>query len=100
MQPRSEVSVDVGDGVQYVGSALMNNSSIASSTNPLSKFHRSVSMGQGWSTNAISNRYSIQPDENYENKVVFRRKNNKMCDPGKLIKSETCFESHKGDFDN
>lgn len=79
--------MDVGDGTPYGGSGLMN-SSIANSTNPLSKFHRSVSMGQGWSTNAISNRYSMQPDENYENRVVLRRKNNKMCDPGKYIASE------------
>lgn len=81
LQPLSEVSLDVGDGVPYGSGALMTTS-IASNTNTLSKFHRSMSMGQGWSNQALSNRYGIQPDENFENKVVMRRKNNKMCDPG------------------
>lgn len=80
-QPLSEMSLDVGDGVPYGSGALMT-SSIASNTNALSKFHRSISMGQGWSGQALANRYSIQPDENFETKVVMRRKNNKICDTG------------------
>lgn len=59
------------------------NSSIASAKNTMSKFHRSISMGQGWTAQTLLNRYSYQQDDNSEPKVVMRRKNNKMCDPGK-----------------
>lgn len=77
----SDVSLDVGDGGPYANGAIMN-SSIASN-NTLSKFHRSMSMGQGWSGPSLStNRYGYQPDENCETKVVMRRKNNKICDAG------------------
>lgn len=79
LQPLSDVSLDVGDGVAY-GGALMN-SSVASNTT-LSKFHRSMSMGQGWPGPSSINRYTYQPEENSENKVVLRRKNNKVCDAG------------------
>lgn len=72
--------MDVGDGVVYGNGAIMN-SSITSNTN-LSKFHRSMSMGQGWSGPSLANRYAYQPDENSEVKVVMRRKNNKICDAG------------------
>lgn len=64
----------------YGGGALMN-SSVASNTT-LSKFHRSMSMGQGWPGPSSINRYTYQPEENSENKVVLRRKNNKVCDAG------------------
>lgn len=60
----------------------MMNNSVASNAN-LSKFHRSMSMGQGWSTGAsLANRFGYQPDENSEVKVVMRRKNNKICEAG------------------
>lgn len=58
------------------------NSSVASNAN-LSKFHRSMSMGQGWTGSSLANRYGYQPDENSEIKVVMRRKNNKICESGK-----------------
>lgn len=78
------MSLDVGDGVAYGNGAIMNTS-VASNAN-LSKFHRSMSMGQGWSTGtSLANRYGYQPDENSEIKVVMRRKNNKICDAGKYI---------------
>lgn len=48
----------------------------------MSKFHRSMSMGQGWAGPSFANRYSYQPDENNEVKVVMRRKNTKICDAG------------------
>lgn len=83
-QPLSDVSMDVGDGVAYGGGAMMNGS-VASNANLL-KFHRSMSMGQGWSTgSSLANRYGNQPDENSEIKVVMRRKNNKICDAGKYF---------------
>lgn len=72
--------MDVGDGGPYGSGALMNASVTSNTT--LSKFHRSMSMGQGWSGASLANRYSYQPEENSENKVVMRRKNNKICDTG------------------
>lgn len=81
LQPLSDVSLDVGDGVPYGSGAIMN-SSVTSNTN-LSKFHRSMSMGQGWTGPSIAHRYGYQPDENNESKVVMRRKNNKICETGK-----------------
>lgn len=48
----------------------MMNSSISSASNNLSKFHRSMSMGQ-----SLTNRYSYQNDDNFDHqKVVMRRK--------------------------
>lgn len=41
-------------------------------------------MGQGWGGQSLANRYGYQPDENNEIKVVMRRKNNKICDAGKI----------------
>lgn len=81
VQPLSDVSLDVGDGVAFGGGGALMNTSVASNTT-LSKFHRSMSMGQGWSGPSLANRYVYQPDENSENKVVLRRKNNKICDAG------------------
>lgn len=72
--------MDVGDGGPYGNNVLMNSS--ITSNNTLSKFHRSMSMGQGWSGQSLANRYGYQHDENYETKVVMRRKNNKVCDAG------------------
>lgn len=68
----SDMGVDVRDG-SGIGSALTNSSMSSSATNTLSKFHRSMSMGQGWPTNSFSNRY--QADGNFDQKVVMRRKN-------------------------
>lgn len=40
------------------------------------KFHRSMSMGQGWPSQSLTNRYSYQNDDNFDHqKVVMRRKN-------------------------
>lgn len=78
------MSLDVGDGFNYGNGALMN-SSMASNTNASLKFHRSVSMGQGWSGQNLSYRYGIAPEDNGEPKVIMRRKNNKICDPGKFF---------------
>lgn len=81
-QPLSDISLDVGDGVAYANGNIINTS-VASNAHLL-KFHRSMSMGQGWSTgSSLANRYGYQPDENSEMKVVMRKKNNKICDTGK-----------------
>lgn len=54
----------------------MMNSSISTTSNMLSKFHRSMSMGQGWPSQSLTHRYSYQNDDNFEHqKVVLRRKN-------------------------
>lgn len=80
------MSLDVGDGSGQMGNgaALNKNNSSMTSNNTLSKFHRSMSMGQGWSGQCglAVNRYGYQPDGNCEPKVVMRRKNNKVCDAG------------------
>lgn len=83
--------MDVGDGVAYGNGAIMNTS-VASNAN-LSKFHRSMSMGQGWSAGtSLANRYGYQPDENSEIKVVMRRKNNKICEAGKCFNQPFLFK--------
>lgn len=79
-QPSSEVSIDIIDGAGYGNAALMN-SSVSSTTNTMSKFHRSLSMGQGWQQ-TFTNRFSYHPDENCENRVVMRRKNMNAFDYG------------------
>lgn len=71
-----DVSLDVGDGGPYVNGTPMNSSATCN------KFHRSISMVQGWSGQTIANRYGYQPNENCGTKVIMRRKNTKMCDAG------------------
>lgn len=63
---------------------LINQSAASNATNTMSKFHRSVSMGQGWSTQTQLHRYSYQHDDSSEPKVIMRRKN-KICDPGRFF---------------
>lgn len=92
LQPLSDISLDVGDGIAYGNGAIMTGS-VTSNTN-LSKFHRSMSMGQGWTGQSLANRYGYQPDENNETKVVMRRKNNKVCDAGKIFISFNLQHSH------
>lgn len=74
--------MDIADGGGYGSGGGIMNSSISSTTNTLSKFHRSMSMGQGWPAPSLSNRYSYQNDEHYDQKVVLRRKNVVACDSG------------------
>lgn len=67
------MSLDIASGS---GGGPMMNSSISSTSNLLSKFHRSMSMGQGWPSQSLTNRYSYQNDDNFDQqKVVLRRKN-------------------------
>lgn len=68
----SDMGLDVRDG-SGLTSVLTNSSMSTSATNTLSKFHRSMSMGQGWPSSSITNRY--QADGNFDQKVVLRRKN-------------------------
>lgn len=71
-QPLSDISLDIASGA---GSGPMMNSSISSTSNIMSKFHRSMSMGQGWPSQSLANRYSYQNDDNFDHqKVVLRRK--------------------------
>lgn len=89
-QPSSEISIDAADGAYGNTPALMN-SSVSSASN--TKFHRSMSMGQGWQQ-SLANRFSYQADENCENKVVMRRKNINTFDYGKdlhLKLGKKCF---------
>lgn len=55
------MSLDVGDGISHDNGAT-KNSSVTSNT----KFHRSMSMGQGWSGQSLVNRFGYQPDEDSE----------------------------------
>ena len=60
-------------------------SSVAHPTNSLSRFHRSMSMGQGWPSGSSSGAKYIPQmvAENsgaHQSKVVLRRRNNSTCD--------------------
>lgn len=76
VQPLSDISLDIASG----GGPMMN-SSISTTSNMLSKFHRSMSMGQGWPSQSLTHRYSYQNDDNFDHqKVVLRRKNPMVSD--------------------
>lgn len=82
LQPLSELSVD---SIDPNGLNIMTNSN-----NTLTRFHRSLSMGQGWAPQATgsgtngNNRYIFQHNidalHDQASKVVLRRRNNSTCE--------------------
>lgn len=61
---------------------FMTNSAIANPTNSMSRFHRSLSMGQGWPSQNHSSKYvPVNTDViTGQSKVVLRRRNNSTCE--------------------
>lgn len=86
-RPLSEISIDSTTD-RPCG---MTGSMTANPANSLSRFHRSLSMGQGWPSQGIGSKYTpISNNLGCENmqagqssKVVLRRRNNSTCD-GKI----------------
>lgn len=75
----SEVSID---SIERNG--FITNSVLANPTNSMSRFHRSLSMGQGWSSQGQYTKYApINTDlmtGQLASKVVLRRRNNSTCE--------------------
>ncbi|KAG4079975.1 hypothetical protein HA402_006287 [Bradysia odoriphaga] len=76
-RPLSEISIDSMDRSGVLTNSITN-------TNSLSRFHRSMSMGQGWPNQSITSKY-MQGNDNVSgqnSKVILRRRNNSTCDDG------------------
>lgn len=89
-RPLSELSIDSIDRSLGPGASVMTGST-ASNTNQVSsltRFHRSMSMGQGWPSHQIQAKYMPshfdgsygQTSGGILSKVVMRRRNNSACD--------------------
>lgn len=75
-QPLSEISID-----SMERSGILSNS--VTNTNSLSRFHRSMSMGQGWPNQSITSKYMQGNNDSgagQNSKVILRRRNNSTCD--------------------
>lgn len=75
-QPLSEISID-----SMERSGMLSNS--ITNTNSLSRFHRSMSMGQGWPNQSITSKYMQGNNDSgsgQNSKVILRRRNNSTCD--------------------
>lgn len=56
----------------------MDRSGVMSESTHGTRFHRSMSMGQGW---PLPGKMNVQPSvAEYASKVVMRRRNNSTCD--------------------
>lgn len=81
-QPLSEISLDDGNGY---GGGMAN--SINSTTNTLSRFHRSMSMVQGWPSQNLHSKFYPDTLNDQISKVVLRRRNNSTCESGSIMTS-------------
>lgn len=92
-RPLSELSIDSIDRSMGPGTSVMTSSTVsaANQISSLTRFHRSMSMGQGWPSQPIQSKYipsgfdgSQGQSSGAHSKVVMRRRNNSGCD-GKLL---------------
>lgn len=88
-RPLSELSIDSIDRSMGPGTSAMTSSttSAANQVSSLTRFHRSMSMGQGWPTQSVQAKYissgfdgSFGQSGGALSKVVMRRRNNSSCD--------------------
>lgn len=84
----SDIGLDIVDGATG-----MTSSSMSGRASSQSKFHRSMSMGQGWSSGALNNRANNHRDDIFDQKVVLRRKNisdndasSTLCQPSENLR--------------
>lgn len=86
-QPLSEVSIESSDRKN-----VMLNSMVNPASNSLSRFHRSLSMGQGWPALRLGNKFLPNNSDINQlcgggggyvggsSKVILRRRNNSTCE--------------------
>lgn len=88
-RPLSELSIDSIDRSTCPGTSAMTSSttSAANQVSSLTRFHRSMSMGQGWPAQPTQAKYmpsgfdgSFGQNGGALSKVVMRRRNNSSCD--------------------
>lgn len=90
-QPLSEISIDSMDRSGVLTNSITN-------TNSLSRFHRSMSMGQGWPNQSITSKYMQGNSDNasgQNSKVILRRRNNSTCDGMSRIWLERSIEKQE-----